>query len=318
MTKQLLSVQDLSIDFLTRRGRVQALEDVSFNVSEGEILGIVGESGSGKSVLSYSIMGLSDKAANIRSGSINFRGAPLKPEKMADLRGREISMVFQSPRTALNPIRKVGHQIEDVLRRHTTLRRKALRSAAIEALTRVRIPDPARRYEAYPFEMSGGMCQRVMIAMALACKPALLICDEPTTGLDVTTQAVIMDLIRDLVAETKMAAILITHDLALAGEYCDQIAVMHAGHIVEVAQSRSFPDELRHPYTERLFAALPSAAANLSELAVIPGSLPDLRGTLPPCRYIARCERAKEDCSLGPLPWAQIDSDHLVRCRYPK
>ncbi|WP_426231680.1 ABC transporter ATP-binding protein [Pararhizobium sp. DWP3-4] len=318
MTKQLLSVNNLSIDFLTRRGCVKALEDVTFAVHEGEILGIVGESGSGKSVLSYSIMGLSDPAANIRSGSISFKGVAVKPHNMADLRGKEISMVFQSPRTALNPIRKVGHQIEDVLRRHCSLRGKALRSAAIEALARVRIPDPERRYEAYPFEMSGGMCQRVMIAMALACKPSLLIADEPTTGLDVTTQAVIMDLIRELVVETNMAAILITHDLALAGEYCDRIAVMHAGHVVEVAQSNSFPNELKHPYTKRLFESLPSAADTLDQLAVIPGSLPDLRGTLPACRYIARCERAKEDCSLKPLPWTHINSNHVVRCRYPK
>jgi peptide/nickel transport system ATP-binding protein len=319
MTVPLLSVSNLSLEFETRSGRVQALEDVGFTVGKGEIVGIVGESGSGKSVLSFAIMGLLDDAARIRSGAIHFDGQDLRAaaERMSDLRGRELSMIFQSPRTSLNPIRRVGHQIEDVLMRHGPLTRAKARPAAIAALGRVRIPDPERRYEAYPFELSGGMCQRVMIAMALACEPALLIADEPTTGLDVTTQAVVMDLIREIVAETRMAAILITHDLALAGEYCDRILVMHAGHIVESAPAASFPGGLRHPYTKKLFAATPAVAGTLDDLAAIPGSLPDLRRELPFCRYRARCESAGPDCDSGPIADLRVASDHSVKCRYP-
>ena len=317
MSAPLLSVEGLSLDFLTRGGRVQALEDVGFTVGKGEIVGIVGESGSGKSVLSFTIMGLLAAAGRIRSGAIRFEGIDLLAagDRMADLRGRELSMIFQSPRTALNPIRRVGRQIEDVLLRHGSVLRKDARAAAIAALARVRIPDAERRYDAYPFELSGGMCQRVMIAMALACGPSLLIADEPTTGLDVTTQAVVMDLIRDIVAQTRMAAILITHDLALAGEYCDRIVVMHAGHVVEIAPAESFPDDLRHPYTQKLFAATPAAAATLDDLAAIPGSLPDLRGTLPFCRYRGRCEIAMDACDSGPLPVTMLAPDHSVRCR---
>jgi peptide/nickel transport system ATP-binding protein len=319
MSAPLLSLEGLSLEFTTRAGRVQALEDVSFTVDKGEIVGIVGESGSGKSVLSYAIMGLLDAAARIPSGTIHFEGRDLRAagDDMADLRGRELSMIFQSPRTSLNPIRRVGRQIEDVLVRHGPVPRAKARSAAIAALGRVRIPDPERRYEAYPFELSGGMCQRVMIAMALACEPALLIADEPTTGLDVTTQAVVMDLIREIVVETRMAAILITHDLALAGEYCDRILVMHAGHIVEAAPVASFPGDLRHPYTQKLFAATPAVARSLDDLAAIPGALPDLRGALPFCRYRARCERSGPDCDSGPIPSLSLAPDHIVRCRYP-
>ncbi|TMV91263.1 ABC transporter ATP-binding protein [Thioclava sp. BHET1] len=313
----LLTIDKLSLDFDTRSGTVKALEDIDLTLNKGEILGIVGESGSGKSVLSFAIMGLLDEAAKLRADKISFGGMALNAKSVAEMRGRELSMIFQSPRTALNPIRKVGKQIEDVLVRHAPLPRKAAKSAAIAALRQVRIPDPERRYNAYPFELSGGMCQRVMIAMALACDPTLLIADEPTTGLDVTTQAVVMDLIRDIAAERNMAVILITHDLALAGEYCDRVAVMHAGHIVEVAPAAQVAQNaLRHPYARRLFAATPAASAELEDLAAIPGSLPDLRGTLPACRYMARCEIARPDCALAPLPAHDISPSHLVRCRY--
>ncbi len=249
MSVPLLSVEGLSLEFATRSGRVHALEDVSFAVGKGEIVGIVGESGSGKSALSFAIMGILDDAAEIRAGSIRFEGVDLLAAKdaFAQVRGREMSMIFQSPRTALNPIRRVGRQIEDVLLRHGPVARRDVKREAISALARVRIPDPEQRYEAYPFELSGGMCQRVMIAMALACSPSMLIADEPTTGLDVTTQAVVMDLIRDIVSDTRMATILITHDLALAGEYCDRILVMHAGHIVESAPAAAFPRRSQAP-----------------------------------------------------------------------
>jgi peptide/nickel transport system ATP-binding protein len=226
-------------------------------------------------------------------------------------------MIFQSPRTALNPIRKVGRQIEDILRQHSNVASRALRDHAIAALARVRIPDPERRYEAYPFELSGGMCQRVMIAMALACSPFLLIADEPTTGLDVTTQAVIMDLIREMSRSARMSTLLITHDLGLAGEYCDRIAVMHAGHMVEIAPTEELLVRPAHPYTRQLLAATPTPRSTVEGLVSIPGQLPDLRGELPACRFSARCERHVEKCDERPLPWTTVSEGHLVRCRVP-
>ncbi|WP_159717941.1 ABC transporter ATP-binding protein [Geminicoccus flavidas] len=317
----LLKVDKLSLDFRTREGRVKALQDVSFHIDRGEILGIVGESGSGKSVSAFAIMGLLESTAEIGGGSVHFAGADLLADNgaaMRAMRGREISMIFQSPRTALNPIRKVGRQIEDVLRRHGPVTGHEAKKKAIEALERVRIPDSARRYDAYPFELSGGMCQRVMIAMALACRPMLLIADEPTTGLDVTTQAVVMDLIREMVDETRMGALLITHDLGLAGEYCDRIAVMHAGHTVEDAPTEVLLEKAAHPYSARLIAATPAAADEIADLGSIPGGLPDLRRQdLPYCRFRDRCDRRVEVCDAQPLPVTELTGSHLVRCWRP-
>lgn len=316
----LLQVRDLVLDFRTRQGRVQALDQISLSLGRGEILGIVGESGSGKSVLAYAIMGLMDPAADVRSGSLHFAGRSMlgaSDAELADTRGREISMIFQSPRTALNPIRRVGQQIEDVLRRHAAISAKEARSRAIEALRRVRIPDPERRFDAYPFELSGGLCQRVMIAMALACTPFLLIADEPTTGLDVTTQAVVMDLVRDQVREANTSVVLITHDLALAGEYCDRMLVMHAGHVVESASVEDLLQHPAHPYTARLIGATPGTETDIGDLSAIPGSLPDLRGALPPCRFLHRCDRNDERCATQPLPTTTIRQDHVVRCWNP-
>lgn len=317
----LLSVRDLSLDFQTRSGRVKALENVSFEVRRGEILGIVGESGSGKSVTAFALMDLLDKNARITGGAITFGGVDLLADRrkaLAAMRGREISMIFQSPRTALNPIRPIGKQIEDVLVRHGPVPRRHAKEKALAALAKVRIPDPERRYHAYPFELSGGMCQRVMIAMALACEPMLLIADEPTTGLDVTTQAVILDLIRELVDDSRMAAILITHDLGLAGEYCDRAVVMHAGHAVETAPMTEMLTRSAHPYSTRLVAATPASASDIASLASIPGNLPDLlRTNLPPCRFSERCPRREQVCDQAPLPVLAISEQHTVRCRRP-
>jgi peptide/nickel transport system ATP-binding protein len=315
-----LEIENLSVEFRTRHGVVQALEGVTLSVARGEIVGVVGESGSGKSVTAYTVMGLNDEAAEITNGRITMAGIDLlaaKPEALRELRGREMAMIFQSPRTALNPILKVGKQIEDVLLEHANLPRRELKQAAISALARVRIPDPERRAEAYPFELSGGMCQRVMIAMALACTPSVLIADEPTTGLDVTTQAVIMDLIRDMSHDTRMSTLLITHDLGLAGEYCDKIAVMHAGHIVEIAETETLLARPAHPYTRQLLAATPVPESRLDTLTSIPGQLPDLRSALPSCRFSGRCERHQPICDEPELPWAQLSPAHIVRCRFP-
>src|SRR5208283_5022467 len=232
----LLAISDLSVEFRTRGGTVRALEKVSFEVGRGETVALVGESGSGKSVTAYALLGLLDQAARITSGHIMFGGADLRgmgERALEEMRGREVSLISQNPRGALNPIRPVGKQLADVLLRHANILRSQVQQRVVEMLAKVGIPDPARRAAAYPFELSGGMCQRVTIALALACSPSLLIADEPTTGLDVTTQAVVMDLLAELAGASRMATILITHDLALAGEYADRIVVMHAGHVVE-------------------------------------------------------------------------------------
>jgi peptide/nickel transport system ATP-binding protein len=228
----ILSVDGLSVDFRTRGGTVHAVREIGFDLFRGETLGIVGESGSGKSVTAFNVMGILDAAGRVAGGRISFQGLDLTtaPESaLREIRGREASMIFQNPRVALNPIRTVGSQIEDVLRRHTTILSRDLKKKAVEALDAVRIRNPEQRYSAYPFELSGGMCQRVMIAIALACEPKLLIADEPTTGLDVTTQKTIMDLIRDLGRERNLATVLITHDLGLASQYCDRLVVMKSG-----------------------------------------------------------------------------------------
>ena len=301
----LLEVADVSIEFRTRSGVVKALEDVSFTVAKGEIVGLVGESGSGKSVAAYAAMGILDPAGVVTKGRIAYQGMAVSGARERDLqalRGREMSMIFQSPRTALNPIRTVGRQIGDVLRRHGGATRQDWREKAVAALAQVRISDPTRRAEAYPFELSGGMCQRICIAMALACEPNLLIADEPTTGLDVTTQAAIMDLIASLCRERGMGALVITHDLHLAAENCDRIVVMHAGHVVETGPVRALFAHPLHPYTQSLLAATPSPDRSLDDIGAIPGNLPDLRGALPPCRYRARCLRALDVCDREPLP----------------
>src|SRR5580698_5942232 len=315
-----LSVEGLSVEFRTRSGIVRALDNVSFAVEKGETIALVGESGSGKSVTAYAVMGILDPAGKVSAGRAMLGGLDLlaaTSSQLAEVRGREIAMIFQNPRTALNPIRPVGRQIADVLIRHGNVPRAEAPARAIDMLRAVGITDPARRAKAYPFEMSGGMCQRVMIAIALAAKPSLLIADEPTTGLDVTTQAVIMDLISDLASELGMATIFITHDLALAGQRAARIVVMHAGHVVENAPTRELFARPRHPYTAELIAATPDSAASLDELASIPGSLPDLRrADLPPCRYSERCPRKIDTCAQ-PLPRAAPDASHFVACWNP-
>jgi peptide/nickel transport system ATP-binding protein len=281
-------------------------------------VGLVGESGSGKSVLAYSILGLSDAAARITQGSANFDGLDLlaaNEDDLQEIRGREVSMIFQNPKVALNPIRKVGHQLEDVLARHTTTLHADLRARAIQCLAEMKIPDPERRYHAYPFELSGGLCQRVMIALALACGPKLLIADEPTTGLDVTTQAAIMDLIKEKTRARGMSMLLITHDLGLAREQCDRIVVMHAGHMVESAPTETLFTEPRHPYTRQLIGATPVGRASLAELTAIGGSLPDLRRSdLPACRFSERCSLRSAACAAA-LPEV-TEGGHMVRCHH--
>jgi peptide/nickel transport system ATP-binding protein len=271
MTAQpLLDVNDLTVEFATRRGIVKAVQHVNISVAKGETLGIVGESGSGKSVTSYAVMRILDRAGKIAEGSVMFSGIDVKAateNQMRDLRGREISMIFQNPRAALNPIRKVGDQIEDVLRQHVQQSTVGDRGEkAIEALEQVKIARPRERYHAYPFELSGGMCQRVVIALALACNPQLLIADEPTTGLDVTTQKAVMDLIVELTRRKGMSTILITHDLGLAAAYCDRVVVMEKGRVVETALSADIFAKPQHAYTRKLMRATPRVGVSLRDL----------------------------------------------------
>jgi peptide/nickel transport system ATP-binding protein len=270
MTAQpLLDVNDLTVEFATRRGIVKAVQHVNITVAKGETLGIVGESGSGKSVTSYAVMRILDRAGKIAEGSVVFSGVDVKnatEDQMRDLRGREISMIFQNPRAALNPIRKVGDQIEDVLRQHVRAGASDRGEKAIEALEAVKIARPRERYHAYPFELSGGMCQRVVIALALACNPQLLIADEPTTGLDVTTQKAVMDLIVELTRSRGMSTILITHDLGLAAAYCDRVVVMEKGRVVETALSADIFANPQHAYTKKLMRATPRVGVSLRDL----------------------------------------------------
>jgi peptide/nickel transport system ATP-binding protein len=265
----LLDVQDLTVEFSTRRGIVRAVQHVNVAIAKGETVGIVGESGSGKSVTSYAVMRILDRAGRIAQGAVHFTGVDIRAaseDEMRSLRGREMSMIFQNPRAALNPIRKVGHQIEDVLEQHSQADSSVLTDKAIECLDQVRIARPRERYHAYPFELSGGMCQRVVIALALACRPQLLIADEPTTGLDVTTQKTVMELIVELTKQRGMSTILITHDLGLAATYCDRVVVMEKGHVVETADSRTIFTMPSHPYTRKLMRATPRPGASLRDL----------------------------------------------------
>ncbi|MEH2490583.1 ABC transporter ATP-binding protein [Bradyrhizobium sp. AZCC 2230] len=280
MTAQpLLDVQDLTVEFSTRRGIVKAVQHVNISIAKGETLAIVGESGSGKSVTSYAVMRILDRAGKIAEGSVMFSGIDVKAAtegQMRDLRGREVSMIFQNPRAALNPIRKVGDQIEDVLRTHVQQAQVADHGEkAIEALEQVKIARPRERYHAYPFELSGGMCQRVVIALALACNPQLLIADEPTTGLDVTTQKAVMDLIVELTKRKAMSTILITHDLGLAAAYCDRVVVMEKGRVVETAKAADIFANPQHPYTKKLMRATPRLGVSLRDL------LPEEEGAAP-------------------------------------
>jgi peptide/nickel transport system ATP-binding protein len=265
----LLDIRDLTVEFQTRRGVVTAVQHVNLTIAKGETIGIVGESGSGKSVTSYAVMRILDRAGRIAEGAVMFTNIDVRQaseDDMRELRGREISMIFQNPRAALNPIRKVGRQIEDVLLEHVKAAPSEVTEKAIEILDQVRIARPRERYHAYPFELSGGMCQRVVIALALACRPQLLIADEPTTGLDVTTQKTVMELIVELTRARGMSTILITHDLGLAATYCDKVVVMEKGYVVETATARNIFTAPAHHYTRKLMRATPRPGASLRDL----------------------------------------------------
>ncbi len=297
---RLLDVRNLHTSFRTSDGIVRAVDGVDFHVDRGEILGLVGESGCGKSVTSLSLMGLVAKPGKIEAGEVIFDGRDLltlPSKELRELRGDRISMIFQQPTSSLNPVYNIGWQIGEVLELHRNLKRGPARERAGELLRMVGIPDPISRLAAFPHSLSGGMAQRVMIAMALACEPELLIADEPTTALDVTIQAQILDLMRDLQRETGTAIILITHDLGVVAEMCDRVAVMYAGEIVEQTDVRSLFADPKHPYTQGLIGSVPTLGQVQPELTTIPGAVPNLIDLPPACRFAPRC-RARIEKSV--------------------
>jgi oligopeptide/dipeptide ABC transporter ATP-binding protein len=317
----LLDVRGLRTSFRLREGTVRAVTGVDFHVRRGEILGLVGESGCGKSVTSLSIMGLVAQPGVVEAGEVIFDGQDLlklKDAEMREIRGNRISMIFQQPTSSLNPVLRVGFQIGEVLEAHKGMKKKAARERAMELMRMVGIPDPKRRLDSYPFEMSGGMAQRVMIAMALACEPELLIADEPTTALDVTIQAQILDLMRRLQRETGTAIVLITHDLGVVAEMCDRVAVMYAGEIVEQAETVELFRKPLHPYTRGLIDSIPVVGETRERLAVIPGNVPNLIDLPAACRFAPRCHTRIDES----VPFStevhpellQVTPDHDARC----
>ncbi|MGH3030292.1 MAG: ABC transporter ATP-binding protein [Gaiellaceae bacterium] len=321
-----LEVDDLQTYFFTREGVVRAVDGVSFPLEKGQTLGLVGESGCGKSVTALSIMGLIPRPpARIVGGSVLFEGrglTQLKDRELEDIRGKEIAMIFQDPMTSLNPTIKISTQITEVLRRHLDMSKEQARKRAVELLEEVRIPKAAERLDDYPHRFSGGMRQRVMIAIALACNPKLLIADEPTTALDVTIQAGILDLLDELRREHEMSMIIITHDMGVVAETADNIAVMYAGQVVEYASSFDLFDRPEHPYTEALLAALPQLEAEdirEGRLTAIPGLPPSLIDPPQACRFAPRCPHADEqDSCTKELPQLrEIRTGHWVRSAHP-
>jgi oligopeptide/dipeptide ABC transporter ATP-binding protein len=316
-----LEVKGLQTSFYTRAGVIRAVTGVDFSVAKGEVLGLVGESGCGKSVTSLTILGLVGDPGKVEGGQVLFGGRDLlqaSDDEMRHIRGNRIAMIFQQPQSSLNPVMKVGRQISETLEIHEGLKGAAARERSLDLMSMVGIPDPKRRYEAYPHEMSGGMAQRVMIAIGLACKPELLIADEPTTALDVTIQAQILDLMKTLQEETGTAIVLITHDLGVVAEMCDRAAVMYAGEIVEQTDVKTLFADPKHPYTRGLIGAVPVPGEIRDELATIPGSVPNLIELPDGCRFSPRCTAREEHGNVlaeRAHPELRASGDaHLVRC----
>lgn len=315
----LLQVKNLAVSFSTYRGKVKTVRDVSFSVDEGKTIGIVGESGCGKSVTSHAIMGLLPREnSKIEHGQIIFNDrniTDLSEKEMNRLRGNEIAMIFQDPMTSLNPVLTIGTQIQESLFLHKKLTKQQARQRAIELLNLVGIPSAEMRLDDYPHQFSGGMRQRVMIAMALSCEPKLLIADEPTTALDVTVQAQILDLLKQLQRKTNTAIVLISHDLGVIANLCDDIAVMYAGQIVEYGSAEDIFYNAHHPYTKGLLKSLPRLTDKKGEpLSVIEGQPPDLKQDINFCPFAMRCDKAMRICAAQIPAVTQIGNHHYVKC----
>jgi peptide/nickel transport system ATP-binding protein len=307
-----LEVEGLCIDFHTERGVVRAVDGLSFAVAPGRTLAIVGESGCGKSATALSILGLLAENAEV-SGRLTLAGQALTPERQRSARGRDLAMIFQEPMTSLNPAFTAGEQVAEALRLHEGLNARDAMDRAVAMLERVRIPEAARRARQYPHQLSGGMRQRVMIAIALACKPRLLIADEPTTALDVTVQAQILALLDELKRETGTAVVLITHDLGVVRDHADEVVVMYAGRLAERAPAAELFARPEHPYTIGLLGAAPRLDSRRARLASIEGTVPDLRAPPPGCRFAPRCPFAIAACDAPP-PLAEVTPGHRVAC----
>ncbi len=317
-----LQVEDLAVEFRTDQGPALAVEGVSFEVGPGRVVGLVGESGCGKSATALAVMGLLPRdIGRVAQGEIRFEGETLTglPERrLQDLRGRRLAMIFQEPMTALNPVLTAGEQVAEVLRRHQGLGRGAAWDRATALLEQVGIPAPAQRAHDYPHQLSGGMRQRVMIAMAIACEPRLLIADEPTTALDVTVQAQMLDLLRELTERTGLSILLITHDLGVVAQTCDELLVMYAGRIVEAAPVRPLLRGPRHPYTRGLLRSVPHpTGASRERLAEIPGAVPPITSRPPGCTFSDRCPRVEDRCREAEPPLEARAEGHRVRCYVP-
>jgi len=316
--KELLRVKDLKTYFFTHEGIVRAVDGVSFEINKGETLGLVGESGCGKSVTALSIMRLiPDPPGKIINGEIYFEGKnllELDEKEMRRIRGKKISMIFQEPMTSLDPVFTIGHEIMEAIQLHQGLKKEEARQRAIEALRIVGMPDPERRIDEYPHELSGGMRQRAMIAMALSCNPTLLIADEPTTALDVTIQAQILRLIDELKDKFGASVILITHDLGVIAEMCDYVAVMYAGHIVEYTNVDTLFSSPLHPYTKGLNRSIPRLDVESERLEIIKGSVPNLLNVPSGCPFHPRCDFCEERCVKEMPKLMEVEDHHLVRC----
>ncbi len=324
MSKTLLEVKNLHTYFFTNKGVVKAVQGVDFTVQAGRTLGIVGESGSGKSVTSFSILDLLDYPGEVVAGEILFEGKNLvgaSDKEMRDIRGNDISMIFQEPMTSLNPVHRIGNQLSEPLILHQNKSKEEAWQASIELLREVRIPNPENVVYNYPFQLSGGMRQRVMIAMALACEPKLLIADEPTTALDVTIQAQIFKLMNDLKKEHNTAIMFITHDLGAIAELADDVAVMYTGEIVERASVDTIFDrnsKYAHPYKQGLLKSIPMLDEEVEYLDQIEGSVPHPLKLPKGCRFAPRCQYAKENCLNEKPELVEVEEGHLIRCFYPE
>lgn len=318
MSEKLLEIKDERLSFFTPAGEVKALNGVSFSMEEGEVLGIVGESGSGKSVTAYSVMGLTAYPGKLIGGTINFNGHQIdkmSEKEMRKIRGNEVSIIFQDPMTSLNPVYTIGNQITEVIRLHTGKSKKEAHDRAKELLELVGINEPAKRLKQYPHELSGGMRQRVMIAIALACEPKLLIADEPTTALDVTIQAQILELMQELRKKLGMSIIMITHDLGVVASMCERIAVMYAGHIVEYGTADEIFYEPKHEYTKGLIRSIPKLNVQETErLIPIEGQPVDLLNPPAGCPFAPRCANCMKICLREMPPKTELSDTHYSQC----